>query len=58
MVIKIGGHELDDETFLAELASVIRALDEPVVIVHGGGKEISNLQTQDGHRAAFSMVCA
>lgn len=48
VVIKIGGHELDDEAFLVELAGVIRALAEPVVIVHGGGKEISSLQTKMG----------
>jgi acetylglutamate kinase len=47
-VIKIGGHELDDETFLTELAGAIKALSEPVVIVHGGGKEISHLQTKMG----------
>ena len=48
IVIKIGGHELDDEAFLTELAGVIKALSEPVVIVHGGGKEISGLQTKIG----------
>lgn len=48
IVIKIGGHELDDEAFLTELAAVIKALSEPVVIVHGGGKEISSLQTKMG----------
>jgi acetylglutamate kinase len=48
IVIKIGGHELDDENFLTELAGVIKALNEPVVIVHGGGKEISTLQTKMG----------
>lgn len=48
IVIKIGGHELDDENFLTELAGVIKSLSEPVVIVHGGGKEISSLQTKMG----------
>ncbi len=48
IVIKIGGHELDDETFLVELAGVIRGLERPTVIVHGGGKEISNLQIRLG----------
>lgn len=48
IVIKIGGHELDDETFLVALADVIQGLDQPVVIVHGGGKEISNLQAKMG----------
>lgn len=44
IVIKIGGNEIDDSTFLAELASTVRGLQAPVVIVHGGGKEISQLQ--------------
>ena len=48
VVIKIGGHELADEQFLTELAQVVTGLAEPVVIVHGGGPEISHLQTQMG----------
>jgi acetylglutamate kinase len=48
MVIKIGGHELDDEAFLVELAAFIKTFETPVVIVHGGGKEISDLQTTMG----------
>ncbi|HLV34082.1 MAG TPA: acetylglutamate kinase [Spirillospora sp.] len=48
VVIKIGGHELDDEAFLGELADAVKALNEPVVIVHGGGKEISSLQKKMG----------
>lgn len=48
VVIKIGGHELEDETFLVELARTITTMDVPVVIVHGGGKEISLLQTRMG----------
>jgi acetylglutamate kinase len=47
-VIKIGGHELDDEAFLVELAAFIKTFETPVVIVHGGGKEISDLQTTMG----------
>lgn len=47
-VIKIGGHEMDDHAFLTELAMVIAALQEPVIIVHGGGKEISMLQQKMG----------
>lgn len=48
VVIKIGGHELEDELFLTDLAAVIRDMAAPVLIVHGGGKEISRLQTQMG----------
>ncbi len=43
-VIKIGGNEIDDPGFLAGLVEVIAAMSEPVVLVHGGGKEISMLQ--------------
>jgi acetylglutamate kinase len=48
VVIKIGGHELDSDAFLSSLAAAVRALAEPVVIVHGGGKEISLLQERMG----------
>jgi acetylglutamate kinase len=48
VLIKIGGNEIDDPAFLIELASTIRGLNTPVVIVHGGGKEISTLQQQIG----------
>ena len=48
IVIKVSGHELDDAVFLLGLAQVIAALDTPVVVVHGGGKEISTLQQQMG----------
>ncbi len=48
IVIKISGHELDDAAHLAGFAGVVAALNTPTVIVHGGGKEISALQTQMG----------
>src|SRR5690606_1275153 len=48
IVIKISGHELDDAAFLVEFARAIRDLNLPTVIVHGGGKEISALQTRMG----------
>ncbi len=44
IIIKISGHELDNAEVLAGFAQVIRDLNAPVVIVHGGGKEISQLQ--------------
>lgn len=44
IVIKISGHELDSAEYLAEFAEVIRDMNAPTVIVHGGGKEISTLQ--------------
>jgi len=45
-VLKIGGHDIADETFLAALAAILRQWTQPPVIVHGGGKEISELQTR------------
>lgn len=44
IVIKISGHELDSAEYLAEFAQVIREMNAPTIIVHGGGKEISTLQ--------------
>lgn len=44
ILIKVSGHELDDPAFLTEFASAIKAIAEPVVIVHGGGAEISAMQ--------------
>lgn len=43
-VIKISGAQLDDPAFLARFADLLLSLDVPTVIVHGGGKEISELQ--------------
>jgi acetylglutamate kinase len=48
IVIKVSGSELDDSAYLTEFAAVIRDLKQPVVIVHGGGREISSLQQQMG----------
>lgn len=44
IVVKVGGSELDDENFLKGFASAVAALNRPVVVVHGGGKEISTFQ--------------
>ncbi len=48
IVMKIGGHEIADYTFLGELPNVIKQTGHPVVIVHGGGVEISDLQRRLG----------
>lgn len=50
-VIKIGGNELDEPGFLTGLAQAVAQLDEPVVIVHGGGRAISDLQHKMGLQA-------
>ncbi len=48
IVIKIGGNDLENPEFVAGLARAIAHLSAPVVIVHGGGREISALQNQLG----------
>jgi acetylglutamate kinase len=49
-VIKIGGNEMNVDGFLDDLAGQVAgvATDEPVVIVHGGGQEIADLQSRLG----------
>ncbi len=44
ILIKVSGHELDDDSYLRQFAEIIRDMASPTVIVHGGGKEISALQ--------------
>ncbi|MFZ4815175.1 MAG: acetylglutamate kinase [Phototrophicaceae bacterium] len=48
ILLKVGGHELNDPEFLNELPIVIRELAAPVIVVHGGGVEISDLQKRLG----------
>ena len=51
VVIKVGGNELDDPAFLFGLAQAVRAvLDDGhfPVIVHGGGKAVTEYQTKLG----------
>ena len=47
-VLKIGGGELDSADFLTGLGQSIAKLGEPVVIVHGGGPAIANMQASLG----------
>ena len=51
-VLKIGGNELHNPAFLSGLATAVTNIKEktgqPVIIVHGGGKAISDLQTKLG----------
>jgi acetylglutamate kinase len=39
-VIKIGGNEIDQPEFLEGLCAAVRVMERPLVLVHGGGKEI------------------
>ncbi|NJN65347.1 MAG: acetylglutamate kinase [Chloroflexaceae bacterium] len=52
-IIKIGGKELDTPTFLGKLCPALAALDRPVVLVHGGGKEISAAMDRFGQTVHF-----
>ncbi len=56
VVLKVGGNELDDETFLFGLAKAVRkVLDDgsKPVIVHGGGKAIADYQQRLGLTPSF-----
>lgn len=44
VLIKVGGHQINDAEFLTELAATIRELAAPVIVVHGGGVEITQMQ--------------
>ncbi|MEA3337116.1 MAG: acetylglutamate kinase [Chloroflexota bacterium] len=50
IVVKVGGNEIDDDSFLAELVAAVKAISEQsnVVVVHGGGKEIADLHGRLG----------
>jgi acetylglutamate kinase len=50
LVLKLGGNQVEDEAFLAEFVTAVRGLlaEHAVVIVHGGGKEITDLHSQLG----------
>jgi acetylglutamate kinase len=45
ILLKVGGNEIDDDGFLAGFVAAVAELRQqaPVVIVHGGGKEIGDL---------------
>lgn len=47
-VLKIGGNELDDPEFIKGLVPAVKTLPETPVLVHGGGKEIRQLQERLG----------
>ena len=51
MVLKVGGNELDDEAFLFGLTRAVQAVRDEghfPVVVHGGGKAITDLQQKLG----------
>lgn len=48
LVLKVGGNEIDDAGFLTGLAHAVAVMRDAPVIVHGGGKEIAELQVRFG----------
>src|SRR5436190_24181849 len=53
LVLKVGGNELDDPTFIVGLARVVAGLRPLPVLVHGGGKEIGLVQRALGGEPRF-----
>ncbi len=47
-VIKIGGHELDQPTFLEGLIAALKGMSPLPILVHGGGKAVSAWQQRIG----------
>ncbi|MFV9507825.1 MAG: acetylglutamate kinase [Oscillochloridaceae bacterium umkhey_bin13] len=52
-VVKVGGNELDDPTFLDGLCAAVARFAGPLVLAHGGGKEITAALAQAGIPSAF-----
>lgn len=52
-VLKIGGNELDDPAFIDNLGQAMAGLQAPTILVHGGGKEIRELQERLGIKAQY-----
>jgi acetylglutamate kinase len=47
-IVKIGGHVLDDPAALEKFVHDFAAIDEPKILVHGGGKQATTLSKQMG----------
>jgi acetylglutamate kinase len=52
-VIKIGGNDIDDSAFVQRLVSAVKAMQPKPVLVHGGGKEIGQIQQALGGEPRF-----
>jgi acetylglutamate kinase len=53
LILKVGGNEIDDANFLTGFARAVSEMKETPVIVHGGGKEIADLQLKFGLTPRF-----
>jgi acetylglutamate kinase len=52
-VVKVGGNELDDPAFVDGLSAAVASFGGPLVLVHGGGKEISAALDREGLPVQF-----
>jgi acetylglutamate kinase len=52
-VVKIGGALCEDPEISAQLAAQCRAISSPLVVVHGGGRQVSDLQKRLGLTPRF-----
>ncbi len=52
-VVKVSGRELDDPVFLSGLCHALAVLDRQLVLVHGGGKEITAAMERFGLESHF-----
>lgn len=52
-VVKVSGGELDSPAFLTGLAQTLAQFANPLVLVHGGGKEITAALERYGHRSEY-----
>ena len=48
LILKVGGNEIDDANFLTGFARAVAAMNDTPIVVHGGGKEIADLQLKFG----------
>jgi acetylglutamate kinase len=53
-VVKVGGNELDDPAFLAGLCRAVAGWSGPLVLIHGGGKEITAAMELHGLPVEFA----
>ncbi len=53
LVLKVGGNEIDDAQFLTGFVRAVAGMTDTPVIVHGGGKEIADLQVKLGLTPRF-----
>ena len=53
-VVKVGGNRAEDLGWIREVAQALAASNTPTILVHGGGKEVSDLQRALGIEPEWS----